>query len=649
MAENSDGHAGGTPDPDAALPATRVLELAAQYLARVDRGEARDADEEADAITDVILREQFRRLIGDAMSVQDLLPVQVRPGMVLSDRYRVGREIGSGGMGRVFEAFDRQLERMVALKVLSLPAATSFDAKSQFRREAILLAALHHPNIVAVHEIAAAGDVHYIVMDLVRGTPLDAVIAKARELNALQPPGLQGVAPLRRALAPAGSSAPSAVPDADGPASEATWARAVARVVKEASQTIEAAHAAGVVHRDIKPKNVMLRADGSPVLLDFGLAGLLEEEQVDLSQGLFGTTGYLAPEQVRRGRVGNDPRSDVYQLGVLLHELLTLSRAFDGDDHATLLKRISAGQLAAPQSPAPAVPGDLADICRRAMDVDPERRYPTARALREDLERFLSGLELPLAASAEGVSRLVRRGRYAVRRHRVWAIGGAALLAGAMLGAVAWVRSVVPPDEITAFRYRPEANETVLDSDITSVRAGDELGVVIRTQEPLYVYAVSIFGQRDPPTWVAPMWLKAVPGPTTGSPEGLPTETRQGLRIPAGTTQVVCTVIGPYDSDNPYEGLWVFTSREPSESLEGWLATMDDQASESEHKAIPFAAARLAYGSTGDGVRGGSPPERSPQQARAMSDSLTAAMLLGESEWPFEDPRRWSQVWPVEP
>jgi len=631
-------------------PAARVVELATHYLERVARGEEPDVEITAGSLPEECLREQFRRLIADARSVQDLLPVQVRPGIVLSDRYRIGPEIGSGGMGRVYEAFDRQLERIVAIKVLATPGATSFNAQRQFRSEAVLLAGLQHPNIVAVHEIAEEGDVNYIVMDLVKGTPIDEVLRRAREIvkhagtSAGRRPGL-----LREALgAPLGQTDP-------GPLDESSWHRAVARIVREAARTAEAAHAAGVVHRDIKPKNVLLRSNGTPVLLDFGLAGASQPGLADSTQGLFGTTSYLAPEQAGSGRVGNDPRSDVYQLGVLLHEMLSLSRPFEGAGPVETMRKISRGDFKSPRDYDAAVPLDLEAICLKAMEVDPSRRYQTARALFEDLDRWLGGVELPIAARGGRWARLVRGSRYGVRRHKVAAAAGAALLLGALTGALLWMGDDTGGREIKSFCLRKSTGETVFDPGIVSVSPGDQLGVAIETDEPLYVYVLSVSGQPDPPTWVAPMALLLndfKPGsqdgakPTYHSFLGL--QERAAL-IPAGRTEIYCAKIEGYDPTIPFEGLWVFTSTAPHATIESWFDSLDAATQDSENGMVSYAEALKLLACGGPVTRGGSPPRPSPQQARAMADSLAAAMLRDTNDWPFDDPRRWSAVWPVRP
>jgi len=156
-------------------------ELAARYVLAQEDGEALDLDDLASQLPDDSSRHELRQLVADAGALAGLMPVQVRPGVLLAGRYRVLREVGSGGMGKVFEADDTQLQRRVAVKVLATMGNATFDPAEQFRREAQSLAALQHPNIVAIHEMAQDGDVAFMVMDLVQGQPLHRVIENARK------------------------------------------------------------------------------------------------------------------------------------------------------------------------------------------------------------------------------------------------------------------------------------------------------------------------------------------------------------------------------------------------------------------------------------------------------------------------------------
>jgi hypothetical protein len=499
-------------------------------------------------------------------------------------------------------------------------------------------------------------------MDLVQGRALDEVVADARaradETRAVSTRGAPGILLGQLLGAPADT-------DDGSPAAETDWYRAAARVVDEAARTVEAAHAAGLVHRDIKPKNVMLRRDGRPVLLDFGLAGACDPSGGDVTQGLFGTMSYLAPEQVRSGHVGNDPRSDVYQLGCVLYEMLTLMRAFDGGSSTELLRRIERGECRRPRDLDPAVPFELQAICLRAMETEPDRRYATAKALHEDLDRWLGGTELPIAARGGRLALSWRSGRYALRRNRAAAAACAALVVGALLGAVALVNDAPAAPHIVAFRYRPagagealsagiELGETTFGSAILSVSAGDRLGIQIDAPEPLYVYVLSVFGDADPPSAMLPMLTRVVPDlpdndvAASATAED-PPDTQWGRMVPAGRTSLKCTDIGSYDPTVPYEGLWVYTSREPRPDLEDWMWSLNERANVTGASGVRLAEARRLFESRGLTVRGGSPAPLSAAEARALRDSLTAAILLGESAWPYDDPRRWTVSWPVDP
>jgi hypothetical protein len=175
-------------DTDPAL--TPVEERVAEYLALVEAGEDPSIEEHASRFRDADERDEFRRIVARTSVVRELMPVQVAPGVTLGGRYRLVREIGSGGMGKVFEAEDTQLGRRVAVKVLTALGSGNFDPEKLFMRESHLLATLQHPNIVAVHEAGQDGDVHFAVMDLVNGTPLGTVLARVR--SAVEDSGERG-------------------------------------------------------------------------------------------------------------------------------------------------------------------------------------------------------------------------------------------------------------------------------------------------------------------------------------------------------------------------------------------------------------------------------------------------------------------------
>lgn len=273
----------------------------------------------------------------------------------LLGRYRLLRRLGRGGMGEVWEARDEELEREVAIKVLSSSLGADPNAQRRFRREAHALARLMHPNIVTIFDVGAvAGDggredeeLQYLVMELIRGHPLTEELAKGQ-------------------MAPA---------------------RAVA-IVEQVCRALGAAHATGLVHRDLKPGNVMLGDDGTVKVLDFGLARVfLEEgtaaESLTASGQLLGSYPYMSPEQARGEAVG--PEGDVFSCGVMLYEMLSGRRPFAGSDPLAVLRAILDGRYEPIERVATLVTPELSAVVERCLETSPKRRYADGRRLHADL------------------------------------------------------------------------------------------------------------------------------------------------------------------------------------------------------------------------------------------------------------------------
>jgi len=510
-------------------------------------------------------KRRFLELIAGAESVDALLPRQVREGTVLSGRYRIHAEIGAGGMGKVFVAWDEKLKREVAVKVLATIDTAAVDVGSMFERESELLAQLQHPGIVSIHETAMDGDTRYLVMDLVHGRALKDVLGTLRERQGDAAPPRDGVA-IREAIDfPMPDGGRDLIGD-DG------YCRVAARIGAEMVRTIEAAHAKGVVHRDLKPGNVMINGDGTPVLLDFGLAGRFDGESGELTRALFGSAPYLAPEQARSGETGSDPASDVYQLGLLLYELLTLRRAFPGDEVSSVLQDIGIGRFDPPRKHNRAIPVELEAITLKAMELSVDRRYETATELREDLERFLSGAEAPKAMGGGVIAIALRDARYFVRRHRLLVQVAAALLVG---GLVTWKMlpsppPPIPPPSFAQFTFHPDPENPELRIDPDIVQFGDYLGVEVSTTVPRWIYAYSIFGPDDDPRrYVASLTPKA----HAGSGVEILKDTTYARRIESGTTQILCAEATETEG---WEGLLVFALEERDPVLEWWLTRLED-------------------------------------------------------------------------
>lgn len=299
--------------------------------------------------------------------------------------YRLETEIGRGGMGIVFRAFDELLQRTVALKVLR-PEHDDAAARARLVREAQLAARFRHDHVVTVHAVVDRPDAPpYLVMEYVPGPTLKALLRQSG-----------GLAPTE-----------------------------AARLAAEVADGLAAAHAAGLIHRDVKPSNVLIDpATGRARLSDFGLARLAADT-ADLTRpsGLAGTPEYMSPEQVEGG-ADLDGRTDVYSLGVALYEALTGEAPFRGTP-ARVLDQVLHEEPRPPRRLNEAVPRDLETICLKALAKEPGRRYPTARAVAEDLRRFLQGR--PILARPAGP--LERSWRWCRRHPRAAAQAAALLLA----------------------------------------------------------------------------------------------------------------------------------------------------------------------------------------------------------------------------
>ena len=355
----------------------------------------------------------------DGTQLPPVLPaIGLRPGDRV-DAYCIESILGRGGMGTVLLAAEPALDRHVAIKFCIGPTGVLHErAQLRFRREARVLAAIDHPGVVRVLANGTCRDVPYYVMEYVEGPSLRDLLERLRQAGAQQ--ASSGM--WRSALA--GVMPTGSVPT---PAVAEDYAHIVAELGAQIAAALAAAHAAGIVHRDVKPGNVLLRPDGRAVLVDFGIARVEGGIDMTLTGDLPGTPQYMSPEQAQGGAV--DHRCDVFSLGALLYEALTLRRPFEEDTPIAELARLHADEPIDPRRGNAEVPAELAAIVLHAMEKKPAGRYQTAAAMLRDLQAFLAGD----AVSVRPPSRSKRAWRWL--RRNPWR-GGAVALAGASLLAV---------------------------------------------------------------------------------------------------------------------------------------------------------------------------------------------------------------------
>lgn len=335
----------------------------------------------------------------------------VLPHEALGD-FRILREVGRGGMGVVYEAEQLSLGRRVALKVL--PFAVVLDKRhlQRFKNEAKAAAALHHTNIVPVYSVGCERGVHYYAMQFIHGQSLGQLIDELRvsdnpsnpsDLNTPRTNGTgsarvneTGDTPHRMAVGDSGDgdvsdtqrSPQALISTAHSTATPAHF-EMVARLGIEAATALEHAHFHGVIHRDIKPTNLLLDEDGHLWVADFGLARLESDAGLTLTGDLLGTIRYMSPEQALATPAIVDHRTDIYSLGVTLYELTTLQPPFHGNNRRELLNQVAFEEPPRPRRINSAIPRDLETILLRTTSKEPEGRYGSAQELAADLQRFL--------------------------------------------------------------------------------------------------------------------------------------------------------------------------------------------------------------------------------------------------------------------
>ncbi len=338
-------------------------------------------------------------------------------------------EIGRGGMGIVFRAERRRDGREVAVKILPPSVALDGDAVERFTREAEAAARLSHPGILPILAIGEAEGVHYFATDLVEGPSLDAVVAELRGRDVSQ---LSRSIAAETTLGVVCPGALRAVGEGEG-----AFARSCAAIAADVASALGAAHAAHLVHRDVKPGNVLIDRSGQPRLVDFGLSRDETAAGLTRTGDAVGTPAYMAPEQAS-GRRDVDARADVWGLGVMLYEMLTARLPFQGSHPGRIMRAILDDEVASVRVHNSAVPVALANIVLMCLRKDRDERYHDAQALERDLRAFLAG-ERVIARPLGAMRRLRGRVRTCARP-LVVAVSAASIVVAALLGGGAWWR-----------------------------------------------------------------------------------------------------------------------------------------------------------------------------------------------------------------
>jgi TolB-like protein/tRNA A-37 threonylcarbamoyl transferase component Bud32/Flp pilus assembly protein TadD len=362
--------------------------------------------------------------------------------------YELLEEIGRGGQGVVFRARQKSLNRTVALKVIRLGQWASKAHLKRFRREAEAAASLEHPGIVPIHEVGEGDGSCYFSMQFIEGGQLDEIVRREPM-------------PIRQAV----------------------------ELITKIARTVHYAHEHGILHRDIKPGNILLDAKGEPHLTDFGLARLVESESsVTHTLDVLGTPSYLAPEQAVGNNAAISRVTDVYGLGAVLYQLLTGHPPFAGGTTYETIKLLEDTEPRPPRLWNSKVDRDLSTICLKCLEKDPKRRYSSALALAEDLERWLK--HEPIQVRHTGV---FARGRKWVRRNPSSALLIASLIAlAAAAGWIVWKSELIRQPVTTGIAVLPFENlseqkeqtafaDGVQDDILTKLAKIADLKVISRT------------------------------------------------------------------------------------------------------------------------------------------------------------------------
>lgn len=413
--------------------------------------------------------------------------------------YRIVREIGRGGMGIVYEAIQESLGRRVALKMLPTHASQDKTKLQRFLREAQAAARLHHTNIVPVFGVGEECGTPYYVMQFISGCGLHDVIAGWR--GGRQSPLIDTIEYSANALPTRQDDMPTSLPlGAPSPLPQPGDWPAIARIGQAAARALQEAHDQGILHRDVKPANLLLDIRGHLWVTDFGLAKLIDRETLTATGDVMGTLHYMAPEALRGE---SDARTDVYGLGMTLYELITLRLPFEESNPAMLIKQIAETDPPHPRMINPRIPRDLETIVLKAIAREPNRRYDSAQDLADDLDAFLK--DRPIRARRLTV---VGRGWRTCQRNPVVAtlslVTLAALIFAAGFGWVMYGRTKTAlanesREREEASRAQREEARLRLEAEAANKKLDDNLRMSLDAFEKVFEVAGQFGGDRVPP------------------------------------------------------------------------------------------------------------------------------------------------------
>jgi len=378
-------------------------------------------------------------------------------GQRLGD-FEILRLIGRGGMGAVFLARQVSLDREVALKVISDISGGYKKTLERFKREAKVLAKISHPNIVAIYEVGEQGPYSYFAMEYIRGTSLDKILTSIRNAK----PDEKGSDVMRGCLEGGTSIYDDKAKEAASSAEiDKDYIVGISKIIISVADALDYAHKKGVLHRDVKPSNILIEANGTAKLVDFGLARVESQQTITMTGEFFGTPSYVSPEQIRRPEAV-DCRSDVYSLAATYYEGLTLRAPFEGNTVNETLTSVISKDIVPPKKYCPRLSADFNTVLMHALEKLPEDRYPTAAAFADDIENLLEFK--PITAKRPSIT---QRAYKTLRRSPLKAVAVGAFILIIVLGYFVSSNYIQKKNKATARKLEAIAEGYYVSGDYT--------------------------------------------------------------------------------------------------------------------------------------------------------------------------------------